>query len=186
MRTVLLFFCLVAAWQLTAQRVINQEFSVEGLVALSEGISIPKVNPGYTLWLPEEGPTQGLVVFTHPRRDTIVSDSLIDYALSKQLAVVYATTDNRLEFFFTRDRMQLIEDYLFEILESHQIPAANMLYCGMSLEGTRALKLAIYGRSGVSSHGLKARRRSLFVMHRWIWSVFTGGWCGRRKSNLMR
>ncbi len=41
-----------------------------------------------------------MIVFTHPRWDTSHSDIIIDHALTRQLAVLYATTDNRLEFFF--------------------------------------------------------------------------------------
>ncbi len=74
--------------------------TLDGDILLTEGISIPKVNKGYTLWLPDTGKIEGLIVFTHSRRNTINSEFIIDYALSKQLAVLYATTENRFEIFF--------------------------------------------------------------------------------------
>lgn len=157
MRLVLIVCLLVDTQLLVGQVVVNKSYPVAGEVVLADGIAIPKVAPGYTLWLPDEGPIRGLVVFTHPRRDTVQGDEFIDYALSQNLAVVYSTTDNRLEFFFAKERLQEIENYLQEVLEQYAIPKNNLLYCGMSLEGTRALKLAIYGTSEVSSYQLKPR-----------------------------
>jgi hypothetical protein len=49
--------------------------------------------------LPAPAMRVGMLVFMHPRRDTLKMDTMIDYALQKQLAVLYVTTDNRLEFF---------------------------------------------------------------------------------------
>ncbi len=150
------FFCLFSLTT-NAQTVINKAYPVQGLVQLAEDIAIPKIENGYTLWLPDKGKAQGLIVFTRSRRDTIEQDSLLQYALSHQLAVLYATTDNRVEFFFEQDRLQEIESYIHEAISEHHIPRANLLYCGMSLEGTRALKLAIYGQSPQSQHHLKPR-----------------------------
>jgi len=61
---------------------------VEGDILLTEGIAIPKVYKGYTVWLLDTGKVNGLVVFTHSRRDTTKSELIIDYALTKQLAVL--------------------------------------------------------------------------------------------------
>lgn len=60
---------------------IDFQTEISENIVLTEGISITKVAAGYTLWLPESGRIQGMVVFTHPRRDTSNSDFLIDYAL---------------------------------------------------------------------------------------------------------
>lgn len=139
---------------LFAQIVIDKKVHVEGDILLTEGISIPKVDRGYTLWLPEIEKVKGLIVFTHARRDTVNSDFIIDYAFSKQLAVLYATTENRLEFFFDNSKVHEIENYIYEVLITYNIPDSNLLYCGMSLEGTRAIKLAMFGQSTESKHKL--------------------------------
>jgi hypothetical protein len=143
---------LFSSSQIISQKVINKEFSVNGNIHLTPDINIPKVNPGYTLWLPETGNARGLIVFTHPRRDTIQSEFMIDYALSKNLAVLYTTTENRLEFFFEPSKMQEIENYICEVISLCQIPEENLLYCGMSLEGTRAIKLALYGHHSQATY----------------------------------
>jgi hypothetical protein len=77
--------------------------------------------------------------------------------LTQKLAVLYATTENRLEFFFDTARLQEIENYIHEVISSYNISEDNMLYCGMSLEGTRALKLALFGQSEHSLHKLKPK-----------------------------
>jgi len=79
---------LFSASNLFAQRVINKEIPVEGDILLTEGIDILKVNKGYTVWLPDTGKVNGMLVFTHSRRDTAESELIIDYALTKQLAVL--------------------------------------------------------------------------------------------------
>ncbi len=150
-----LYSFFIAFLSCQAQRVVNFEQKAEGNIELAEGITIPVINPGYTLWLPEREPANGLIVFTHPRRDTVNSDQLIDEALKNQLAVIYATTDNRLEFFFDTAKMQEIERYIFEVLSQHNIPTEHLLFCGMSLEGTRAIKLAIFSQSDDSKYHLK-------------------------------
>jgi hypothetical protein len=139
------------------QKVIQHEISAQGDIVIAPDISIPKINNGYTLWLPESEAVQGLIVFTHARRDTVKSEFLIDYALENKLGVLYATTDNRLEFYFQNDRMQEIENYIQEVIQKYLIPKDKLLFCGMSLEGTRALKQAIYGQSAASQHQIVPR-----------------------------
>ena len=107
--------CLVGFGQIRAQKVFNVETPAEGSIELAAGININKVNSGYTLWLPETDSVKGLVLFTHARRDTVNDDLLIREALKEQLAVMYATTDNRLEFFFSIKRLKEIENYLQKV-----------------------------------------------------------------------
>lgn len=134
------------------QTVINHEISSTGKIVLDTDIAIAKINSGYTLWLPENQTAKGLVVFLHARRDTLNSNELIDCALEKGLGVLYATTDNQLEFFFEAEKMAEIEGYLQEILSNYSIPKDNLLFCGMSLAGTRALKLPIFAQTSASKH----------------------------------
>lgn len=157
MRSIVLTAFLLKVVILSSQIVINEETPVQGDITLAEGIQIPKVNPGFTVWLPEKGSIKGMVVFTHARRDTAQSELMIDYALSRQLAVLYATTNNRLEFFFDDQSILEIQAYIRKVISNHDIPENNLLFCGMSLEGTRALKLALYGQSQTSDFKLVPR-----------------------------
>lgn len=138
----------------SAQKVINYEIPVEGIIRLAEGIEIPQINPGYTLWLPESVRPGGLVVFNRSRRDTINSEPLIDYALANNLGVLFASTNNRLEFLFKIEKMIELEGYIFKVISNYEIPQENLLYCGMSLEGTRALLLAKFAQGPDSKHNI--------------------------------
>ena len=150
---ILIFVCSITY----GQKVINYEVPFEGDIYLTPEIAIPKINSGYTTWLPEDENIVGLIVFTHPRRDTINADTLINYALQNKLAILYATTDNRFEFFFDKNKMQEIENYINEVITNYNIPKKNLFYCGMSLEGTRAMKLAMYADSPDSKYKLKPK-----------------------------
>lgn len=154
MKTTLLLLFIIISNISSAQKIINYELPAEGNIKLAEGIEIPKINPGYTIWLPENGRVQGLILFTRSRRDTLNSDVLIEYALSHQLAILYATTDNRLEFLFDIKKIIELEGYLHEVISTYHIPKENLLFCGMSLEGTRALKMAGFAQGADSKHKL--------------------------------
>jgi hypothetical protein len=145
----------------SAQKVFNYENNEAGEIFLTSEISIPKIHSGYTVWLPDTGKIIGLIIFTHSRRDTINSEFIIDYANQNQLAVLYATTENRLEFFFDNSKMLEIEKYIQEVLDNYKVPKQNLLFCGMSLEGTRALRLAIFSQSQSSKFNLKPKAIAL-------------------------
>ena len=153
----IVFIFLFLATALSAQRVENYEIPATGFIQLADDIAIPKINPGYTIWLPDNGIPKGLVVFLHARRDTVESDPLIDHALTNQLAVLYASTDNQLEFFFEVEKLQEIEGYLHTVLNRYNIPRENILYCGMSLGGTRVLKQTIFAQTDRSVYHISPR-----------------------------
>ena len=157
MRYLIVAFTCLSALYLPGQNVENYEQPHQGPITLSDNLIISKINSGYTLWYPEKGQTEGLIVFTRSRRDTINSEAIIDHALSRNLAVLYATTSNSLDFFFEVDSMLEIEKYIQQAINITHAPAENLMLCGMSLEGTRALKLAIFAQSNQSKYRLKPR-----------------------------
>jgi len=157
MKILLLVTLIFSNLNVFCQNVFNYETKVEGQIFLTPDIAIPKINPGYTIWLPDDGSIKGLIVFTHPRRDTVNTDSLINYALQNHIAVLYATTNNKLEFFFDENRMLEIEGYINDVIKNYNIPKENLLFCGMSLEGTRALKLVMFANSSNSEYKLKPK-----------------------------
>ena len=139
-----LSFFVLGISEIHSQKVINVAYPAEGEIELAEGISIPKIEPGYTLWLPEIGKPAGMIVFPHSRREQVRTEAIIRYALKNQLAVIYVTTDNRLEFLFEEKKIKEIADYVSTACAQFDIPSDNLMYCGMSLAGTRAMKLAIF------------------------------------------
>jgi len=155
-RTILfvLIFITLNCFSARCQKVYSKETKQSGTINLSTRVQIPKINNGYTIWLPETEKIKGLIVFIHPRRDTVNTDKLIDYALQKDLAVIYTSTNNRLEFFFEENKMEEVLSYIQAAIDQFNIPKQNILYCGMSLEGTRVLKLAMHVKSGKSEYNI--------------------------------
>jgi len=138
---------------LSAQKVINVEHPSKGSIVYSEKTTMLKIKSGYTLWLPKE-PSKGMIVFFNENRDTVNKLPIIDLALKNQLAILYVTTNNQVEYLFEDSKMKELEGYIFEAISKNNIPKNKMLYCGMSLAGTRALKLAAFSQTKQSTHKL--------------------------------
>ena len=137
---------------LTAQKVINVEYPADGSIVFSEKMTFLKIKSGYTLWLPKED-SKGMIVFFN-EYDTANKPSIIDLALKNQLAVLFVTTNNPVEFLFEESKMKELEGYIHEAVNKNNIPKKNMLYCSMSLAGTRALKLAAFSQTKQSTYKL--------------------------------
>jgi len=138
---------------ITAQKVINVEYPSEGNIVLSKKMTVPKIKSGYTLWLPKEN-SKGVVVFFDGNLDTVNKPPIIDLAFKDELAVLFVTTNNPVEFLFEELKMKELEGYVQEAITKYNIPKDNILYCGMSLAGTRALKLAAFSQTLQSTYKL--------------------------------
>ena len=152
MKQILLCFLLTPSI-LIAQRVINVEYPSQGSIVYSKKTSFPKIKSGYTLWLPKEA-SKGMIVFFDEARDTVNRPSIVDLALKNQLATLFVTTNNQVEFLFDQLKMKELERYIHEAINKHNIPKSNMLYCGMSLAGTRALKMTAFSQTTQSTYKL--------------------------------
>ncbi len=140
-----------------AQRVYQYEEKLAGQIFLTPQIAIPVENAGYTLMLPESGKARGLVVFFNANRDPLPSNkepNLEFYALQHDLGALYVTTGNRLEFFFEEAKLKQIDRYINEALSKYHLPKENLLFAGMSLAGTRALKYAIFSKQTKMAAGI--------------------------------
>lgn len=151
MKSILFTLLLTAVFSLDLNAQVVEQLTEErqGTIVLTDSISIPAENAGYTLVLPESKSAKGLVVFFNSDRDTI--DKTFEYSIPKNIGVLYVTTGNPLEFFFETDKMHQIERYIHTALTKHDIPA-NLMYMGMSLAGTRALKFTIFSQSPDSDY----------------------------------
>jgi len=128
-------------------------------VALTPSVVIPGEDAGYMLVLPN-GRARGLVVTFASGRDTSSAGyemHLYQPCLSNGLAFAFVTTGNRLDFFFEDSTIARADDYVHDMLATHDIPPENLFLAGMSLAGTRALRYAIYCAKGRSAHGSMAR-----------------------------
>jgi len=160
-RTAALLFMSLSMIQFSfAQRIYQHEEPLTGKIFLSETIAIDKEYAGYTLVLPDDNEADGLVIFLNANRDAgkkVEEPSIDFYALQNNLGMLYITTGNRLEFFFEKEKIDLVDDYIARVIREHDIPKANLFFAGMSLAGTRALKYGIYCAKGDSKNGLMPR-----------------------------
>lgn len=157
-----LIFCLSA--QSTAPLLIQyEEEKPEPFVRLTEEMVIPAESPGYTLLLPQDS-IKGMVVLFHSGRDTAhigFEQRLYVEAVAQQFAALYITTGNPVEFLFDEASYKQLDRYIGTVVESYRIPRDRLLFGGMSLAGTRALKFALWCANGHSQYGLRPRALAL-------------------------
>jgi hypothetical protein len=140
-----------------AQKIYQYEEELEGQIFLTESIAIPVENAGYTLVLPDDEEADGLIISLNSHRDAskvYEEPSLEFYALRNNLGILFITTGNRLEFFFSEDSIKKVDRYINEVLETYNIPNQNLFFAGMSLSGTRALKYVQFCVEGKSEFGI--------------------------------
>lgn len=150
----------------TAQNatVIQYTETRNGLTRLTDSLSIPEEDAGYTLILPEKLSPKAVLVLFLSGRDT--SDAgfemrLYVEAVKRQAAVIYLTTGNRFEFLFDDAAYAQLDRYLHHAIDGHALPADRLLFGGMSLAGTRAMKFAIWCLEGKSAHGIRPKAVAL-------------------------
>ena len=151
----LLLSPLLLCVDVAAQNIFQHEEPLDGQIFLTETIAIPVENAGYTLVLPEDNEAEGLIVFLNSHRDAgkvVENPSLEFYALRYNLGILFITTGNRLEFFFSDDSIKKVDRYIGEVVETYNIPKENLFFVGMSLSGTRALKYAQFCVKGKSEY----------------------------------
>lgn len=152
-----LLVLLLVSYNCFPQKIYQHSEKLEGQIFYSEKIAIPVENAGYTLVLPDDNEADGLVVFLNSNRDAgkvVEEPSLEFYAIQNNLGILFITTGNKLEFFFAEDSIKKVDRYIGEVIESYNIPKQNLLFAGMSLSGTRALKYTQFCVEGKSEYGI--------------------------------
>jgi len=133
-----------------AQRVVEEYRPTPGLLPIGPGPddAIALTDKGYTLRLPDGGDTvRGVVVLIDPRRP---ADSPPDSAsfdarvLARGVAVLHITTGNPLDFLFADDSVAQLVERIQLVLAQHTTRGVPVYVAGMSLGGTRALRLAVF------------------------------------------
>lgn len=130
------------------------------LTQLTDEISLPEEDVGYTLILPEEGLPKAVVVLFHSGRDTSHAGyemRLYTEAVQRQVACLYVTTGNRFEFLFDENAYHKIDGSINKAISENNLPKDRMLFGGMSLAGTRAMKFGIWCKAGNSAHGISPK-----------------------------
>lgn len=150
-------FCLLGGLPapLLAQLIVERYEPVEGFLRIGPEPErrIPLTERGHTLIVPETGSrVRGIVVFVDPGR--FASDdfdpppgSLEAEALARDVAVLHISTGNPLDFLFGDTAVGDLADRLAAVLEEHALRDVPVFLAGLSLGGTRALRLAEFLRA---------------------------------------
>lgn len=114
---------------------------------------VPSTERGYTLIVPSSSaPTRGVAVFIDPRRFAPESftqkpGEFETEALARGVAVLHITTGDPLDFLFEESRIRELAVRLETVLRDNGLASAPVFLAGLSLGGTRALKLAGFLRA---------------------------------------
>jgi hypothetical protein len=147
-----------------AQGIIDSYGRVEGFLRIGPEPSrrVPMTERGYTLIVPDTAsPARGVVVLIDPRRFATESfepkpGDLEAEALARDVAVLHMTTGNPLDFLFDETVTHDLADRLGMILQESGLGNAPLFLAGLSLGGTRALKLAEFLRANRDRHRVQA------------------------------
>jgi len=135
-----------------AQRQFTDYQDVEGTIRIGPGEDyvIDRTERGYTLLLPEGNgrSVHGLVVVLKGKRHTLDDISepmkLYPHAFRENLGVLYVSSGNPVDFYFKEQNMRRVLGLIEEARQSHGLTGTALFYAGMSIEGTRALKLTVF------------------------------------------
>ena len=149
----ILFMSLVLATPCAAQHVVERYDKVDGFlrIGLEPERQIPMTERGHSLLLPSDSRTTvvGVVVFIDPRRFQspplqLEPGSFDAEALDRNMAVLHITTGNPLDFLFEEREVVHLVDRIGSVLAGAGLTRAPVFLAGLSLGGTRALRVAAY------------------------------------------
>jgi hypothetical protein len=136
-----------------AQRVVEEYEDVGGYLRIGPEAErqIALTERGYSLLLPD-GPAssvEGVTVFIDPRRYQssplrLAPGSFDAEAVDRNLAVLHITTGNPLDFLFDEREVEGLAGRIGAALMHADLQDAPVFLAGLSLGGTRALRLAAY------------------------------------------
>lgn len=147
-----------------AQRIIESYDRIDGFLRIGPEPSrmVPMTERGYTLVAPDTAsPVRGVVVFIDARRFASESlelkpGELEAEALARNVAVLHISTGNPLDFLFDVTVTHDLADRLGVILQESGLGDAPVFLAGLSLGGTRALRLAEFLRANSDRHRVQA------------------------------
>jgi hypothetical protein len=135
------------------QRVVEVYEDVSGYLRIGPEPErqIAMTERGYSLILPEGAPStvEGVAVFIDPRRfassrPPFEPGSFDAEAVARGLAVLHISTGNPLDFLFQEEEVEDLADRIGAVLMDAGLEHEPVFLGGLSLGGTRALRLAAY------------------------------------------
>ena len=133
-----------------SQKIVEEYKPPEGYLRIGpeQERMIPMVEKGFTLILPDKE-VKGIVVIPTGKKidfkEAVDKEGTLENeAIKKNIAVLHIISGNPLDFYFTSSVMSDITKRIQTILADNNLKGKSLFLSGMSLAGTRAIKLAIY------------------------------------------
>ena len=136
-----------------AQRIVERYDDVAGFLRIGPEPErrIPMTERGYSLLLPEDDAAvvPGVVVFIDPGRFRVPPGGLEPgsfeaEALGRSLGILHITTGDPLDFLFGDSEVRVLADRTAAVLGEAGLDGIPVFLAGLSLGGTRALRLAAF------------------------------------------
>jgi len=130
-------------------QIIENYIQLNGKQLLSDitNTTLPFSKQGYSLHLPKSKPKATLIFLSGSALDTtrtIAEFNIIKPAIENDIAVLFVSTGKVIEFLFTNQDIQIVDDIIGNALKTHKLIESPKFIAGMSLGGTMALKYAEY------------------------------------------
>ncbi len=146
----ILFTLTILTITIYPQKIIEEYQPPEGYLRIGPEPErmIPMLEKGFTLILPDSE-VKGVVVVPGSRRFDArklinKEGTLENVAVKKDFAIITILSGNPLDFYFNNDIMKEVAKRLQSILIGNNLREKPVYFTGLSLAGTRCLKLAIF------------------------------------------
>jgi len=141
-------------------KVIEKHEQLIGNQLLNEinNITIPYSKQGFTLHLPKSNPKGTLIFLSGSSMDTtrtMDEFDIIKPALKNDIAVLFISTGKVIEFLFTDEDIQIVDNIIGDALESSSLIDKPKILAGMSLGGTMALRYSEFCILDKSNYKIK-------------------------------
>ncbi|HSP86701.1 MAG TPA: hypothetical protein VLN45_01095, partial [Ignavibacteriaceae bacterium] len=150
MKLKFLYALIIFSINIYSQKLVEEYQRPEGYLRIGpdQEQMIPMVEKGFTLILPEIEVKAVVIVPSDERfnfKEAVNKEGSFEYeAMKKGIAVIHTISGNPIDFYFTSDIMSEIVKELQFILEDNNLKELPVYFWGISLAGTRALKLTIF------------------------------------------
>ncbi|MFY0602682.1 MAG: hypothetical protein JXQ93_01950 [Flavobacteriaceae bacterium] len=140
-----LFFTIFSA-QSFSQKIVEYYEPVKNdslRVGIGENDFLPFIQKGYTIMLPENKKTKGVLIFLEDSKydkKNRSSKQMYTQASGKGFAVLSVSTEIPLDFYFSKSSMISTHKIIREVFDKYNLPNDNIFFLGASLVGHRAMR----------------------------------------------
>ena len=104
---------------------------------------LPFIQSGYTLMLPEDKPTKGVLIFLEDSgydKKNKSAKQLYTQASKRGFAVLSVSSEIPFDFYFAKSSMLATHQFIQKAFAKHKLPNKNIFFLGASLVGHRAMQ----------------------------------------------